>query len=76
MTSSGRVGKPVPEQAGGSDNTVSGKDTSNLRTANPYVIMPPHSNYSDPEGPPEVRGGDCPHAIIMMGASTLSIHPF
>ena len=57
---SGPLHKPVPEQSvdgggGGGPGVGVPNDVSNLRTANPYVIMPPHSNYSDAEGPPEVR---------------------
>ena len=60
MGHSGPLHKPVPEQSvdgggGGGPGVGVPNDVSNLRTANPYVIMPPHSNYSDAEGPPEVR---------------------
>nr|KAG5694035.1 hypothetical protein BaRGS_025614 [Batillaria attramentaria] len=51
LGNSGGLGKPIPEQAGGSGDGI--VDVTNMRTVNPYVIMPPHSNYSDAEGPPE-----------------------
>ncbi|XP_076467992.1 protocadherin-1-like isoform X2 [Babylonia areolata] len=51
------LNKPVPEQsldgAGGSGHDP-GPDAATLRSVNPYVIMPPHSNYSDPDGQPEI----------------------
>ena len=57
----GVLNKPVPEQSldGGGvsphtqDNGVPVEYT-NLRSNNPYVITPPHNNYNDADGPPEV----------------------
>ncbi|KAL8562180.1 hypothetical protein ACOMHN_005165 [Nucella lapillus] len=57
MSSTAVLNKPVPEQSqdgaghSGLDMTHEG---SNLRSVNPYVIMPPHSNYSDADGQPEI----------------------
>lgn len=63
MSNGEALNKPVPEQSmDGSGIPPPGLgmsgDVSNFRTANPYVIMPPHSNYNDADGPPEVRLGD------------------
>lgn len=47
------LNKPVPEQS--VDGGGAGRPTDvGLRSANPYVIMPPHSPYNDAEGPPEI----------------------
>ncbi|XP_076447158.1 protocadherin-1-like [Babylonia areolata] len=58
----GGLNKPVPEQSLdgsgfgslGRGGVGLGTDVSSLRTTNPYVIMPPHSNFTDPDGPPEI----------------------
>ncbi|KAK7097347.1 hypothetical protein V1264_004339 [Littorina saxatilis] len=59
MSNGEALNKPVPEQSmDGSGIPPPGLgmsgDVSNFRTANPYVIMPPHSNYNDADGPPEI----------------------